>query len=42
MRNPKLFVPADFDYSPFFEIVKYPIIELDAKHKEIIFWKQFM
>lgn len=27
-RNPKLFTPSDFDYSPFFEIVKYPIIDM--------------
>ncbi len=26
-RNPKLFTPCDFDYSPFFDIIKYPIIE---------------
>ena len=24
-RNPKLFVPSDFDYSPYFNIIKYPI-----------------
>jgi len=23
-RNPRLFAPADFDYSPYFDIVKYP------------------
>jgi hypothetical protein len=27
-RNSRLFTPRDFDYSPFFEIIKYPIIEL--------------
>lgn len=27
-RNPKLYTPRDFDYSPFFEIIKYPFIEL--------------
>jgi len=27
-RNPRLFTPSDFDYSPFFEIIKYPILEL--------------
>lgn len=27
-RNPRLFTPSDFDYSPFFAIIKYPIIEL--------------
>ena len=23
-RNPKLFIPADFDYSPYFKIIKFP------------------
>ncbi len=23
-RNPHLFIPSDFDYSPYFEIIKYP------------------
>ena len=27
-RHFRLFVPADFDYSPYFEIVKYPELEL--------------
>jgi len=27
-RNPSLFTPQDFDYSPYFEIIKYPIFEL--------------
>jgi hypothetical protein len=27
-RNPRLFTPSDFDYSPFFDIIKYPIIQL--------------
>lgn len=26
-RNPKLFTPRDFDYSPYFDIIKYPFIE---------------
>lgn len=29
-RNPKLFTPRDFDYSPFFDIIKYPFIELNS------------
>lgn len=29
-RNPKLFTPRDFDYSPFFDIIKYPFIELSS------------
>lgn len=27
-RNPKLITPRDFDYSPYFEIIKYPFIEI--------------
>ncbi len=26
-RNTRLFTPSDFDYSPFFEIIKYPIVK---------------
>ncbi len=26
VRNPKLFTPSDFDYSPYFDIIKYPFI----------------
>ncbi len=29
-RNPKLYVPRDFDYSPFFEVIKCPLL---ASHK---------
>ncbi len=28
-RNPKLFSPKDFDYSPYFDIIKYPYLGLD-------------
>ena len=28
-RNPQLFVPKDFDFSPYFEIIKYPIFNPD-------------
>ena len=28
-RNTKLFTPQDFDYSPYFDIIKYPFIGLD-------------
>ena len=27
-RNPKLCTPSDFDYSPYFEIIKYPFLDL--------------
>lgn len=26
-RNPRLYTPRDFDYSPYFEIIKYPFIQ---------------
>lgn len=29
-RNPKLTTPSDFDYSPYFEIIKYPFIDFHA------------
>lgn len=29
--NPKLFTPKDFDYSPFFQIIKYPIFTLSEE-----------
>ncbi len=28
-RNPKLYTPRDFDYSPYFEIIKYPMYGFD-------------
>lgn len=28
-RNPRLFTPRDFDYSPYFEIIKYPFIAIN-------------
>ncbi len=28
-RNPKFFTPKDFDYSPYFDIIKYPFLGLD-------------
>jgi hypothetical protein len=28
-RNPRLYTPRDFDYSPYFEIIKYPFVALD-------------
>ena len=28
-RNTKLFIPQDFDYSPYFDIIKYPFIGID-------------
>jgi hypothetical protein len=31
-RNPRLCTPSDFDYSPYFEIIKYPFV--DFRHDE--------
>ncbi len=28
-RNPKLYTPSDFDYSPYFSIIKYPLFDMD-------------
>ena len=28
-RNPRLFTPRDFDYSPYFEIIKYPYVAFE-------------
>jgi hypothetical protein len=28
-RNPRLFTPKDFDYSPYFDIIKYPYLGLE-------------
>ena len=28
-RNPRLCIPSDFDYSPYFNIIKYPIFKLN-------------
>jgi len=30
-RNVNLFTPCDFDFSPFFDVIKYPIVPLDAQ-----------
>ncbi len=30
-RNPRLFTPRDFDYSPFFEIIKFPFLNIVEK-----------
>jgi len=27
-RNPKLCTPSDFDYSPYFKIIKYPFVDI--------------
>jgi hypothetical protein len=30
-RNPRLYTPSDFDYSPYFDIIKYPFFSLAAQ-----------
>lgn len=30
-RNPRLYTPSDFDYSPYFDIIKYPFFSLSEK-----------
>ncbi|MBB72592.1 MAG: hypothetical protein CMF50_09365 [Legionellales bacterium] len=30
-RHPKLFTPKDFDYSPYFDIIKYPIFQFGER-----------
>ncbi len=30
-KNPRLFTPRDFDYSPYFEIIKYPFVAFDDR-----------
>lgn len=27
-RNPRLFTPSDFDFSPYFDVIKYPIVKM--------------
>lgn len=29
-RNPKLYAPSDFDYSPYFDIIKYPMVPVSG------------
>ncbi|HRE32375.1 MAG TPA: YiiX/YebB-like N1pC/P60 family cysteine hydrolase, partial [Candidatus Berkiella sp.] len=31
-RNPRLFTPSDFDYSPYFNVIKYPIFKLSKDY----------
>jgi len=31
-RNPRLFTPSDFDYSPYFNVIKYPIFKLNKDY----------
>lgn len=31
-RNPRLTLPSDFDYSPYFDVVKYPFMDFEQPH----------
>lgn len=40
-RNPKLCVPSDFDYSPYFEIIKYPFLDFSTHSSyRLLPWSQ--
>jgi hypothetical protein len=40
-RNPKLCVPSDFDYSPYFEIIKYPFFDFSIHSSyRLLPWSQ--
>ena len=39
-RNPKLYTPSDFDYSPYFDIIKYPFLDFNAhSHYRLLPWR---
>ena len=38
-RNPKLCTPSDFDYSPYFKIIKYPFMDFNHEDYQLLPWK---
>jgi hypothetical protein len=38
-RNPRLTTPSDFDYSPYFEIIKYPFVDFYHEEYHLLPWK---
>ena len=38
-RNPRLCTPSDFDYSPYFEIIKYPFVDFYHEEYHLLPWK---
>ena len=38
-RNPKLCTPSDFDYSPYFEVIKYPFVDFYHEEYHLLPWK---
>ena len=39
-RNPRLFAPRDFDYSPYFDIIKYPFVAVSASTYQDLPWEE--
>jgi hypothetical protein len=40
MRNPKLCTPSDFDYSPYFDIIKYPFLDFHhSSDQRLLPWR---
>lgn len=39
-RNPRLFAPRDFDYSPYFDIIKYPFVAVTAAAYKNLPWEE--
>lgn len=39
-RNPRLFTPSDFDFSPYFNVIKYPIFDLKGINPSDLPWKK--
>ncbi len=39
-RNPRLFTPRDFDYSPYFDIIKYPFVSFSDSPYRSLPWNR--
>ena len=37
-RNPRLCTPSDFDYSPYFEVIKYPFMDFYHEEYRLLPW----
>ncbi|HCC43999.1 MAG TPA: hypothetical protein DEQ32_06360 [Gammaproteobacteria bacterium] len=38
-RNPRLCTPSDFDYSPYFEVIKYPFMDFYHEEYHLLPWQ---
>ncbi len=38
-RNPRLLTPSDFDYSPYFDVIKYPFVDFYHEEYHLLPWK---